>query len=139
MTATDIILEALIGRVEGFADGHGEVLPGPPVDCDPRSRNPDVDAHADASGPRMLAGTVHRHATLLDPVKEMFQLLGSFADVPGKVGRQELALIKDLHSNGHHASDPGRRLQPKPGRPGSFLPRLDRWRPKDRNARRRRL
>jgi hypothetical protein len=105
MAAPDVILEALVGRVEGFADGHREIGPGLPIDRNLRSRNAHDDAHADPPGPRMLAGTVHRHATFLDSLKEMSQLLGSFVDVPRKARRQELALVNDLRSNGHHASN----------------------------------
>jgi hypothetical protein len=105
MPAPDVIFQALIGRVEGFADGHGEILPGLPIDRDLRSRNAHGDAHADAAGPGMLAGSVHRHATLFDSLEEMSQLLDSFVDVPRKPRRQELALVDDLRSNGHYASD----------------------------------
>lgn len=105
MAAPDIILEALVGRVEGFTDGHGEILPGLPIDRNLRSGNAHGDPHADAPGPRMLPGTVHRHATFLDSLEEMSQLLGSLGDVPDMARRQELALINDLRSNGHRASN----------------------------------
>src|SRR5580765_2853605 len=77
MMAADIIFESLIGRIEGFADGHGKILPGLPVDRDLRSRDTDDHAHPDASAKGMAAGTVHPHAAFLDPGEEMAQFLGS--------------------------------------------------------------
>src|SRR5579862_7442149 len=103
--AADVILEALVGRVEGFADGHGEIISGLPIDGDLRPRDADIDADPDASAERMLAGTVHPHATFLHSRKEMSQLFGSVRNVLGKERGEEMSLVNDLHSNGHHASD----------------------------------
>jgi hypothetical protein len=105
MAVADVILEALIGRVEGFADGHGEILAGLPVDRDLRARDADDDAHPDASAKGMAAGTVDSHAAFLDPIEEMAQLLGSLVDVFRQVRGQESVRIHEMNSNRHPSSD----------------------------------
>src|SRR5579883_1765128 len=102
----DVILQALIGGVEGFADSHGEILAGLPVDRDLRPRDTDIKSHPDPSPQRMLPGAVYPDATFLDAREEVSQLLCPFVDVLGEARREQMSLINQLESDGHRASDP---------------------------------
>ena len=97
----DVILKPLVGGVEGLADRHGEVLPGSMIDGNLRPRNGEIDSDAHSPAPGMLPGAVHHHATALDAVEEVRQLLGPFVDVLGKSRGQQVSLVHQFQRNGH--------------------------------------
>src|SRR5260221_1223176 len=88
--AADVILDLLVGGIEGLADGHRKIRAGLLVDRDLRIRERHVDADPDAPPQRMIPRAVHRHPASLDALEEVTQLLGPLLDVHAEPCRHQL-------------------------------------------------
>src|SRR5438093_3292180 len=104
MAEPDIVFQTLIGGIEGFADRHREIRASLAIDRNLRARDRQGDADPNAAPQRMLTGTVHGHAALLNFSEEVSQFIGPLSDVSGEASRQQLSPVHKFKGDGHMTS-----------------------------------